>query len=222
MYFRELQVFTANLSEQITFYSSILGLDIVTISSEKASFRIGSSLLVLQKKVSATPYHIAINIPANKTREALIWLRSRVAVLPYNNQDIHDFSNWNAKAIYFCDKDANIIEFIARKNLKNESTLPFSSSSLIEISEIGIPVMHIEKTYNKLCSMVPVEIYDGNFNTFCAIGNEHGMFICIHKQLKKWYPTSAIAYASNFSVRLEKEERIYCLEFKDGILREKK
>ncbi|PQJ23239.1 hypothetical protein BSU00_03190 [Tenacibaculum sp. SG-28] len=221
MYFRELHVFTANFSAQVTFYREVLELDIVTISTERASFRIGSSLLVLQKKDGATPYHIAINIPANKIKEALHWLRSRVAVLPHNEQDIHDFCNWNAKAIYFYDNDANIIEFIARKNLKNETPLPFSSSCLLEISEIGLPVMHIENTYKQLCNMVSVDIYDGNFDIFCAIGNEYGMFICIHKQRKKWYPTSTIAYASNFWVRLEEKEKTYYLEFTDGELKEK-
>ena len=159
---------------------------------------------------------MAINISCNQELEALNWLKQRVEILTYNENEIQDFFNWNAKAIYFYDMDDNIIEFIARKNLENTSHCEFGSANLLEISEIGLPVQDIENTYTSLCDIVPLQIYDGGFGKFCAIGNEHGLFICIDKNQKDWFPTGDKAYSSEFEIEFMENEVKYNLAFKGG------
>ena len=218
MKIKELKIYTQNISNQTDFYENKIGLKIIEKSQSEVSFQIGKSVLRLIENDKFQPYHFAINIPSNKVKEALDWLKSSVTILKDGENEIQnfDFDLWNAKAIYFYDHDKNIVEFIGRKNLGNESNEDFSANSLIEISEIGIPVNNIEATYNTLKETTNIEIFDGGFEKFCAIGDETGLFICIDKSKKDWYPTGDKAYSSEFNIRLEEKEREFELEFVDG------
>ena len=85
------------------------------------------------------------------------WLKQRVEILRDGNYEIQNFDSWNARAIYFYDEDKNIVEFIARKNLKNENQGEFDSDSLLEISEIGVSVNDINPIYNSLAKIVNIQ-----------------------------------------------------------------
>ncbi len=218
MKIQELRLYTRNLSKQTTFYADSLGLQVVESSNTFSVFQIGKTRLILEQNENSTPYHFAINISCNKENEALVWLKQRVDILTYNGNEIQDFFNWNAKAIYFYDKDKNIVEFIARKNLNNGSKGEFNANDLLEISEIGLPVNKIESSYQTLRNTVPLQIFDGGFEKFCAIGDEHGLFICINKNEKDWFPTGDKAYSSDFEVRFFEQSKEYSVKFKDGAI----
>lgn len=220
MKIKELQILTANLTEQIKFYTQKIGLELIEQSNVKAKFRIGNTHFILTQHKDAQPYHFAINIPCNQEEEALIWLKSRVDILKDGQHEIQDFDFWNAKAIYFYDIDQNIVEFIARKNLNNKSEKQFSAKSLLEISEIGVPVNDIKTTYNSLNKIVTLPVFDGGFERFCAIGDENGLFICINKRERLWFPTNDKAYSSEFEILLTENNNDYKLEFKNGELKE--
>lgn len=215
MKIKELKIYTADLSKQIDFYESKIGLKLIEKTEFEASVQIGKSILKLIENDQFQPYHFAINIPSNKVEEALNWLKSRVGILKDEKNEIQDFKSWNAKAIYFYDIDKNIVEFIARKNLGNESHEDFGANSLLEISEIGMAVNNIKTTFNTLKQISNIEKYDGGFEKFCAIGTEHGLFICIDKNIKDWFPTGDKAYSSEFEIRFEENETEYELEFKN-------
>lgn len=217
----ELKIFTQNLTNQFKFYSEILGLDMIDCSDEKMTFQIGSSRIQLVKSNRFKPYHFAINIPNNKETEALKWLKDRVEILKDGKSEIQDFDFWNAKAIYFYDADKNIVEFIARKNMQNESDQDFSVKSLLEISEIGMPVNDIEPIFKSLNKITDIEMFDGGFERFCAIGDENGLFICINKHLKDWFPTGDSAYSSDFEIKIIEQGREYELEFRNQVIKNK-
>jgi catechol-2,3-dioxygenase len=189
MKIEKLNIYCSNLIEQIEFYTDRIGLKLISHTASEARLQIGNSELSLTKDDKFQPYHFAVNIPCNKEAEALHW---------------------------FYDADKNIVEFIARKNLKNETEKTFDSESLLEISEIGVPVHDIEKAYSELNKIVELKVYDGGFERFCAIGDEHGLFICIDKQLKDWYPTGDKAHSSEFEIELTENGSVYQLEFKNG------
>lgn len=216
MKIKELKIYTSNLNKQVDFYKQALGLEILEKSSSSASFKIGNSIFKLTVSEDFLPYHFAINIPCNQENEALNWLKSRVDILKDGDIEVQDFDFWNAKAIYFYDADQNIVEFIARKTLPNQSDREFNSNSLIEISEIGVPVNDIETTFNELQTIVPIKQYDGGFERFCAIGDETGLFICINKNIKDWFPTDDKAHSSEFELLFEENGTSYELEFKSG------
>lgn len=212
MKIKSLILYTSKLEEQTAFYKNVLGIPIIEESFNHSSFQIGSSVLSFYYRETSTPYHFAFNIPSNQEKEAMQWLKQRVELLRGDeNEELIHFEDWNARALYFHDKDNNIVEFIARKNLTTHSNAPFRAQSLLCISEIGVPVQKIDKAYNDLNQIKRLPIYDGDFERFCAAGDENGLFIIINLEKKKWYPVDDTAYSSYF--RLEGD---YNVEFTNG------
>ena len=214
MKIQELTIFTNQLVEQRQFYSEILELDILSESKDFVLFNIGSSNLKFVKREKlATPYHFAFNIPSKKEKDALEWIKTRAEVLKMKGNEIQDFDSWNAKAVYFYDLDNNIVELISRRNLNYRSTEKFNRNSLLEISEIGIPTTNIEKVFTFLNKKLGLSIFDGGFNDFCAIGKETGLFICINKNIKGWYPVNDKAYSSDFELKVTIEKEKFKIEY---------
>lgn len=212
---QELTLYTSRLQEQISFYRDVLALDITDQQENSVCFKIGHSLLRFQQKQEATPYHFAINIPANQEQEALRWLQQRLSILKCGEGEIQEFASWNAQAIYFYDSDKNIVEFIARKNLQNTSEQPFSQNSLQGICEIGVPSDNISRQFTFLHDNLGLNIYDGSLERFCAIGDERGLFICINHAVKDWFPTNDPGDPSPFEAKVTVEGKLYLLAF-DG------
>lgn len=218
MRIKSLNIYSPNLAEQVAFYSKVLELPLFESTNESATFQVGESKLTIQFREQTTPYHFAFNIPSNKEDEALEWLQERVGVLKVGDGEIQIFDSWNAKAMYFYDPDENIVEFIARKNLGVNSSSKFNSGSLLSISEIGMPVENIEKVFEQIHRATGLEIYDGSFERFCAIGDESGLFVCVNKNLKTWFPSGDFAHSSDFSLEIETNNNLYFVEFVNGEL----
>ena len=215
MKIEELILDTGNLTEQISFYQDTLNFKLIKRTESYASFQIGESILTFLSKDKALPYHFAFNIPFNNEKEALKWLKNRVEVIPYKNDEIIDFVNWEAKAIYFYDRDHNIVEFIARRVVNNENLSEFNSKSVLNISEIGIGTYNIKQIYQELNNIKPISIFDGSFEKFCALGNNEGLFIVVDLLKKDWFPTGDKIHISDFTVNGD-----YSFEYRDGKLKE--
>ncbi len=215
MRIRELTLCTNHLEEQFDFYSRILGIEVIGKRAGKFGLKIGESILHFIESKNFTPYHFAFNIPSNKETEALAWLKNKVSVLKDEDHEIIDFTAWNAKAMYFYDYDMNIVEFIARKNLKKDSDETFTSNSLIEISEIGTATQDLIEKHHFLTDTIGLSQYSGSPERFCAIGSENGLFICIDKNQKDWYPNSDKAFSSDFNIKIETENKLWNIEFKN-------
>jgi len=213
MKIKELLLYSNTLNTQFEFYSKVLGFEVIQKESEKFKVKIGGSILSFVQKEKATPYHLAFNIHSNQEDQALQWLKTKVSVLKGNHQEVIDFSAWNAKAIYFYDSDKNIVEFIARKNLNQNSEKTFGSHSILEISEIGVATSNVEKQYHFLNQNIGLTKYSGNFDRFCAVGSENGLFICIDKNKKDWFPNNDKAYSSDFMAKIEVNDAIFELKY---------
>jgi len=211
MIVKRLTLATSALKDQVDFYHQILGISIFERKEDFIAFTIGHSKLEFFESRNTTPYHFAVNIPSNKAPGALSWLRDRVEILKDGEHELIEFKGWNAESVYFYDADRNIVEFIARKNLGILVDKKFSEKHFLGISEIGMPVENIEKTYLHLKRLHDIEIFDGNFDNFCAIGDENGLFIVIDKQKKKWFPTGETAFSSPFRI-----EGDFNFKFQDG------
>ncbi|MFD0965033.1 VOC family protein [Pseudofulvibacter geojedonensis] len=214
MKIKKLELYTQKLIEQKKFYSSTLGLKKIEESDKSASYQIGNTIVKFTYQKDATPYHYAINIPANQIEQALSWLKNRVTVLEHNSNEIQYFDFWDAYAIYFYDPDYNVVELIARKTLDSYSNNVFSEESLLSISEIGLPTNNIKKVYNALSEASDIPIYSGNFERFLSVGNEEGLFIIIdNKKKKEWFPTSDKTYASDFKMNFTEKGKKYGLNY---------
>lgn len=218
MKIERLEIRSANLAAQLRFYRDLLGLR--TGSYDEGSFEIiaGYSRIKFIKDPTATPYHIAFHIPDRQEEEALRWVKERVPVLKNNNEEIIDFSGWSAKSIYFYDEDKNIMEFISRRNFNEPGTPIFSEESLLGVAEVGLATTDIRSKFEYLQKKCHLEVFDGNFDRFCAVGDDKGLLITVNKELKDWFPTKDEAFASAFSIWFSHQDKSCQFKFeKDQI-----
>ena len=194
-------LYTTNLKAQTDFYKNVLNVEVLQESVDTAELKFGESILEFKQNTHARPYHFAINIPSFMEAEALTWLKQRVEILKHHGDEIVDFVNWNAKSIYFYDKDKNIVELIARRNLNLVFEGEFNAEQFLEISEIGLAVNEVSRVFEHLNLMDEVPLYFGNLDWFCAAGDEHGLCIIINKNRKGWMPTDDEAFTADCMVR---------------------
>lgn len=218
MIIKKLTLFSKNLQQQKIFYAQVLGFKL--LSETKISFEVqtGFSILKFEQNDEFQPYHIAFGIPYSLYTSALKWLEHRVKIQTDNGDKIVDFSAWNAKAIYFYDADKNICEFIARQDLPNTSANIFDINQVYNIVEIGLVTNDIEPIFETLQQATKIPKYDGNFQDFLAIGNFQGLFICINKIKKTWFPTNDEAMISDFKMNAEIEGLSYQILYQNGKL----
>lgn len=149
-------------------------------------------------------YHFAFNIPNNKIEEAIIWASSRFKLI-HNDESgiIANFETWNAKAIYFYDNNNNILEFIARFDLKNSTEKDFDVSSILSISELGIVVDEPLKFANNLVETYQLDYFDksNKSESFVGLGNDNGLIIIVKKN-REWFPTDQKAEKHTARIRI--------------------
>lgn len=214
----EIEILTNNLKECENFYNGILGLKIKYKDSKNISFLAGQSILTFIKSAELNPkYHFAFNIPCNKLEEAIDWTSENLELL--ENPDggiVAHFDNWNAKAIYFYDNNGNIVEFIARYNLHNESNNRFESSSILSISEIGIVTDFPLKKADELIKKYNLSYFDKGFKTdmFTTLGDDNGLFIIVQTK-RNWYPTNLKAEKFFTKIRLQENGEITIITLND-------
>lgn len=219
MKIERLEIKSRNIKKQGEFYGKILGLEIRNKTADSFEVIIGSSVLKLTESKPATPYHIAFHIPPDKIRNALDWTKVRVEVQKNDDEEIVDFSAWNAMSLYFYDADNNILEFISRRDLYPPADEAFSHKSILGIAEAGLATNSIPEKFSNLEQSIGLQKYDGNFENFCAIGDEEGLLITINKNKKDWFPTNDKAFASEFIMIIDHQQKKFKLEFeKDELM----
>jgi catechol-2,3-dioxygenase len=211
---KKLILYNSNLNSQKHFYCDTLNVPLNYQNENELSLKIGDTeLIFIERKDKARNYHFAINIPFNQVSEAYQWLKTKTKILPFNDSEIVDFKSWNTESIYFYDMNNNIVELIARKNLGIVSNNKFDGKSFLNISEVGLPVYHIKATIEYLKLNFDLEVFDCDYEKFCAVGDEEGMFIVIDARVKKWIPNNDDAYPHEFIVEFENNEMVYNLDF---------
>lgn len=189
MKIQELTLFSENIQAQWQFYAEVLGFPCLKKQPDALIFKTGNSRLVIEKDKACGPVHFAFVIPGKSYQKANAWLRSRVDLLTWQGQEIIDFPDWHAKAQYFYDADRNIVEFIARTDVSDTEVDDFSARCVLQVGEVGLPSTNPEALYTRLNSMYPLPKYDGDFRRFGAAGSPEGLFILVHREEKKWFPT---------------------------------
>ena len=197
MKIKKLILQTVYLQTLREFYSSILELPVQAPNKREMVIKIGASELVFMETKSSKPsYHFAINVPSNKIEEARTWLSRKVELIwieEYKN-DIAEFVGWHARSVYFFDPAGNILELIARFDLKNESAHQFSSKQFLCISEIGLVFEkdEFEQRTNSLLTNYSLNYFNKQspLPQFRAIGDDEGLFIVVPSH-RNWYPTNS-------------------------------
>ena len=186
-----LELPTRDLIVQRDFYSQVLELP-VDLVAEKLQVQAGKTALVFTQAEASFDgvYHFAFNIPENQFRAAKGWISERIPLLRNESgQDEYDFTNWNAHAFYFKDAAGNILEFIARHDLKNATDGTFDSDQILNVSEIGLPAEDVVAFANDICTRLGVSVFRGTpDSTFTPVGDDHGLFI-LPSVGRLWLPT---------------------------------
>lgn len=147
MKIKSLTLQTDHLQTMKEFYINKLGFLMIAENRDSFQIQTGTSILEFTNSETGSKpfYHFAFNIPANQFEEAKIWLKNKVQLLIEDGEDEVNFSHLPAHAIYFEDPSGNIVEFIARYGINEESSEPFTINSILHISEIGLIVDDVFK-----------------------------------------------------------------------------
>ncbi len=219
MLLEQLILQTKNINELYNFYKNMLQLEVIQPDAKTISINAGKTRLIFEQTDNAEKpfYHFAFNIPSNKIEDALHWLKDKVEVLWIEDYKkyIAEFTNWNARSVYFLDATGNIVELIARFDLHDEVDEPFSSSHIRNVSEIGI-VLNAEKfdaNVDKIKQEYQFEYFSKQppLKYFRAIGNDEGLFIVVPEQ-RNWYPTNIPCKIFPLSISFENNNQEYRLQ----------
>lgn len=218
MKIKRLKIFSSNIKSQLKFYRDELNFEISNYSEKSFEIQLGYSVLIFEYRENATPYHIALHIPDEKEEEALDWTEYNIGALRNNGEKIIDFSAWKARSVYFYDEDRNIMEFISRRDFSKPKTAIFTPESILGIAEIGLVTDDVKAKFDKLHRECGLEKYDGDFDRFCAIGEDQGLIITINKHKKDWFPTSDKAFPSAFEMEFEHSGAHFSLGYENNNL----
>lgn len=191
MKIQQLTINTRNFAEMKQFYDEKLGLSVAEEQSDRVRIQAGGSQLILQKAAASgeqSMYHIAFTIPTNQLGGAKEWLTQRgITLFRDQDGDQFHFENWNADALYFYDPDENLIEFIAHHSFDNAKDENFTSSQLLRISEIGLPVNEVEAAVERIQTKLGLSMWSGDGRQFAAMGDAEGLLIVVDRN-RPWFP----------------------------------
>jgi hypothetical protein len=189
-----LELLTKDLLVQQEYYANELGLP-VEPSPARLEVKVGKTTLTFIQADSDFDgaYHFAFNIPENRFKAAKEWISSRVPLLSdVDGKDEFASENWNSQSVYFKDAAGNVLEFIARHNLKNAVDGDFDDSHILNVSEIGLPSEDVIGFANELCTQLEVSVFkQGPSETFTPVGDDNGLLILPIKG-RIWIPNSGV------------------------------
>ncbi len=195
----ELHLQCPNLLEQVQFYSQVLSVPMLEQTNSHVVFQIGSSKLHFHLEPNSTAkYHFAFNIPEQQFLEATTWLENRAELVKDELGETHfHTANWNANQVYFYDPAGNILELIARHELKHDAITPFDSSSILNICEIGLAVPNAADFADWAEVNLKISKYRQGSSSFTPIGDAHGLIIAASIG-REWYPNTNIQAQPHF------------------------
>jgi catechol-2,3-dioxygenase len=189
-----LELSAKDLEAQRDFYANLLELP-VQLDSSSLEVKVGKTDLVFTQAPTEFDgaYHFAFNIPENQFKAAKTWISERFPLLSdENGQDEFESKNWNSHSVYFKDAAGNVLEFIARHNLKNAVEEDFNSRQILNVSEIGLPSENVIEFANELCTALDLSVFRQEPNeTFTPVGDDHGLLILPVKD-RIWIPNSGV------------------------------
>jgi hypothetical protein len=218
MKIKELKLFTDQIESIKDFYCNTLGFVEDSTNKDQFSINVGYSKLTFQRSNIPHVYHYCFMIPANILSEALAWMQQRTFILDVEeNTKIVDFDDWNASSFYFYDGGGNVVEFIVRYDLHNESNEEFTLSSVLCVNEIGMPCLDIKTLNRVLEKQLNTKFWKGDLERFGTNGTQNGLFLLVNYKVKDtWFPTEVTVISAPFEAKIENQETFYSLVY-DGV-----
>ena len=192
----------APLAKMKTFYHEVLGLPVLAEPAGEFTVAGGQTTITFAQARAGHGepfYHLAFNIPENKIRSAYDWQKPRTP-LDRINANLRDpelpvevvhFRHWNAHSIFFWDPAGNLLEYIARHDLKNGAAGSFSTSDILYASEIAFISENVTPAALEMKQALGLEQYRGGDDHFRALGDEHGLLLVIIRGRRWGYEEKA-------------------------------
>jgi hypothetical protein len=190
----ELLTGAATLDAMRTFYGKTLDLRLLDDTGDRFTVEAGESQITFVSSPDtvggrAPFYHFAFNIPENKIVQALEWQKARTPLLaiPEPNRaegfppEVVDYRHWNAHSVFFLDPAGNVVEYIARHDLKNADTQPFGWSDILYVSEIGLIADDVPGVAAAIGGMTSLAPYKTGGDNFTAMGDEYGLLLVMKR-----------------------------------------
>lgn len=216
MKINHLKLDCANLGEQRHFYTHLFNFKIHRESVDSITLMAGESLLTFTENRLRKPYyHFAFNIPHHQVEKAMKWASDKVDLLHSMSGVIQEFSSWHARSIYFLDPAGNIVELIGRERFEREAPDKFSEECILNVSEVGLPVFEVSSCFKSMHRATGIQKFDCKQPSFCAAGDDEGLFILVDKAEKTWFPTNENAKSYHLQVEFGNEGQDYFLDFFD-------
>jgi len=194
MNIKRLELLTADVGAHKHFYENILELP-VKLNSSTLEIRAGKTDLIFTQAPADFDgaYHFAFNIPENQFQAGKAWISERIPLLrDERGQEEFNSESWNSDSVYFKDAAGNVLEFIARHNLKSTVDGDFDGRQILNVSEIGLPSENVIAFANELCSTLNLSVFKQAPNeTFTPVGDDNGLFI-LPIQNRIWIPNSGV------------------------------
>lgn len=188
---RHLTLHTAVPLDRMTrFYRDALGLPVKT-ERKRITVQAGTSRITFVPSPDEDGpepfYHVAFNIPENKHDASKAWLRG--ARIPIHA--VHHFSHWNAHAVFFLDPALNLLEFIARHDLKNAASGKFAPErDVLCTSEIAFIVDDVPAFASEMKKAMKLGDYRPGNTQYAAPGDEHGLLL-VFREGRRWHKPAA-------------------------------
>ena len=184
----------APMNAMKAFYGKTLDLRLLDERADRFSVEAGESRITFvtssETVAGRAPfYHFAFNIPENKILKALEWQKARTPMLaiPERNRaagypaEVVDYSHWNAHSVFFLDPAGNVLEYIARHDLKNGDTGAFGWPDILYVSELALVVDDVAATAETVKRAASVAQYKGGDDQFTALGDEYGLLLLMKR-----------------------------------------
>ena len=195
----------ALLPELASFYGDLVGSG-PAAPAGGVTVRVGETILELREAAGSPFYHVAFLVPGDRFDAALAWVREHVELLPdtETGEPVFDFTNWDAKAVYFHDPAGNIVELIAHRGVGEAGvTGAFAPSELLGVSEIGL-VCDPPSLAAALEHKLGLEVWDGTVEgegRLAFVGAKaRTLILC--RAGRPWLPTGRPAEAHPVEVTL--------------------
>jgi catechol-2,3-dioxygenase len=182
------------LAAMKAFYGKTLDLRVLDDTPDRFTIEAGETRLTFAASAEVAGgrppfYHFAFNIPENKILKALEWQKARTPMLPIPERnraagfppEVVDYRHWNAHSLFFLDPAGNVVEYIARHDLKNADNAAFGWSDLLYVSEIGLIVDDVPAAAAALTQAAAVGQYRTGSDQFMAMGDEYGLLLVMKR-----------------------------------------
>jgi hypothetical protein len=183
---------SAPLEAMKEFYCGSLGFSLLEENADSLTIGAGQTRLTfthVEDRRQSPFYHFAFNIPENKILDAHHWQTQRTPLLPIPKtlrdpgypETVVDYRHWNAHSIFFFDPAGNVVEYIARHDLKNAAAGPFSTADILYASEIAYVVDDVSTAVGTVEKVTGLEQYRGGSDQFAAMGDEQGLLLIMKR-----------------------------------------